>query len=333
MLKEKIPALERVVGKEIDLSKKNEINLKAMAQKCQLAANLLIDKDSKRDSHVEYNLTGSIIKRYQEQAYKSGRKFKLENGEYVEITPSCPWVNIKGYFPLRRDFEIEYDQEAENYIADMEFHDEDLPSEVTLKKELLEIFNKRLDERIKRKNFVIDHNILDKNSNLAIKKRTKDEKLIRERLAPYERFHKVEDHTLLVNNIIRLKDLKRRIDCIESLQQEKKNSFQEIENCMLAKRKDKGELQLKKSLMRKANQPENTVTHDRNGKLNELETELCSRINMEPHQFHSIKQALAFEAVRQGYVELAVGEKEEPCFKRTPDHRIMEIFDFVVTRK
>ena len=63
--------------------------------------------------------------------------------------------------PLRADFDIEYDNDAELFLAEMEFTEEDSEQEISMKKKILEIYNKRLDERLKRKKFVIEREILD----------------------------------------------------------------------------------------------------------------------------------------------------------------------------
>lgn len=63
--------------------------------------------------------------------------------------------------PLRGDFDIEYDNDAELLLAEMEFNDDDKESELKMKYKLLEIYNARLDERIKRKKFVIERDLLD----------------------------------------------------------------------------------------------------------------------------------------------------------------------------
>jgi transcriptional adapter 2-alpha len=63
--------------------------------------------------------------------------------------------------PLRGDFDIEYDNDAELLLAEMEFNDDDKESELKMKYKLLEIYNARLDERIKRKKFVIERGLLD----------------------------------------------------------------------------------------------------------------------------------------------------------------------------
>lgn len=49
--------------------------------------------------------------------------------------------------PLRREFDVEYDNEAELLLAEMEFLDDDTEEEIKIKDNILEIYNKRLEER------------------------------------------------------------------------------------------------------------------------------------------------------------------------------------------
>ena len=63
--------------------------------------------------------------------------------------------------PKRGDFDIEYDNDAELLLAEMEFNDDDKESELKMKFKLLDIYNARLDERIKRKKIVIERGLLD----------------------------------------------------------------------------------------------------------------------------------------------------------------------------
>ena len=63
-------------------------------------------------------------------------------------------VNVKslvGYMPYRKDFEVEYDDEAESRICEMEFSSQDTEEETNLKFQVLKYYNLRLDERIRRK--------------------------------------------------------------------------------------------------------------------------------------------------------------------------------------
>ena len=69
--------------------------------------------------------------------------------------------SLVGYMPKRGDFDTEYDDEAETRIWEMEFNDDDNEEETRLKFQVLEYYNARLDERIRRKKFVIDRGLLD----------------------------------------------------------------------------------------------------------------------------------------------------------------------------
>ena len=53
--------------------------------------------------------------------------------------------------PKRGDFEVEYDNDAELLLAEMEFTDEDTEDEKAMKFRLIDIYNEKLNERIRRK--------------------------------------------------------------------------------------------------------------------------------------------------------------------------------------
>lgn len=62
--------------------------------------------------------------------------------------------------PKRGDFDIEFDNDAELLLAEMEFNDDDKQYEIDMKMKVLDIYNLRLDERIKRKQFVIERDLV-----------------------------------------------------------------------------------------------------------------------------------------------------------------------------
>ena len=114
--------------------------------------------------------------------------------------------------PRRGDFEVEYDNDAELLLAEMEFNDDDTEEELKMKFKLMDIYNQKLTERIKRKNFVISRNLLDlrEQANLE-KKRTKEEKEIYNMMKVFARFNSQEDHEKLVQGIIRERQIRQRI--------------------------------------------------------------------------------------------------------------------------
>ncbi|KAL5575844.1 hypothetical protein UlMin_017543 [Ulmus minor] len=69
-------------------------------------------------------------------------------------------LELSGYNPKRQEFDIEYDNDAEQLLADMEFKDTDTEDEHELKLRVLQIYSKKLDERQRRKDFILERNLL-----------------------------------------------------------------------------------------------------------------------------------------------------------------------------
>jgi hypothetical protein len=61
-----------------------------------------------------------------------------------------------GYLPLRKDFDVTYDHCAEEYLAYMEINEDDTEEEKNLKLEMLKGYYFKLEERIKKINFVLE---------------------------------------------------------------------------------------------------------------------------------------------------------------------------------
>ena len=51
--------------------------------------------------------------------------------------------------------------DAELLLADMEFFNEDSPYDINLKSKVIDSYNSRIDERIRRKKFVIERGLVD----------------------------------------------------------------------------------------------------------------------------------------------------------------------------
>ena len=98
---------------------------------------------------------------------ETGLKFKDRN-EALQRIAQLPGADLPGYMPLREDFEIEYENDAENMLADMEFSPDDHPSEVELKLQVIQIYNLKLAERDRRKRFVIDRGLIDVKAQQAV---------------------------------------------------------------------------------------------------------------------------------------------------------------------
>lgn len=72
---------------------------------------------------------------------------------------------------LRGDFETDYENDAELILADLAFNDDDNPTErgskikiyniLDLKLRMVEIYNQKLDERARRKQFILERGLLE----------------------------------------------------------------------------------------------------------------------------------------------------------------------------
>ena len=89
---------------------------------------------------------------------------------------------------------------------------EDHPSERALKLEVIQIYNKKLDERNKRKRFAIDRGLVDfKKQQQQERKRTKEERDLVARLRIFARFQTAEEHEALVDGLIKARKLRSQI--------------------------------------------------------------------------------------------------------------------------
>ena len=118
-----------------------------------------------------------------------------------------------GYNPLRKEFNIEHDNDAELLLSELEFFDDDKIQEKRLKFEIIDLYNQRLDERIKRKNFVIERELVDVKKIQGLEKRkNKREKEIFQSIKMFMRFLSKDEFDLLLANLAEEQELKQRIE-------------------------------------------------------------------------------------------------------------------------
>ena len=120
---------------------------------------------------------------------------------------------VVGYQPKRGDFDQEYDMDAELLLADMEFFDDDNDENNHLKNSIIELYNARLDERIRRKKFVIERGLLDiKRTQKFERKRSKEERDIINSMKIFARFNTEEEHQKIISNLIKERTLREAIE-------------------------------------------------------------------------------------------------------------------------
>jgi len=119
---------------------------------------------------------------------------------------------LAGFMPRRGDFDVEWENDAEAAIADMEFVRGDTPEDRELKLKVLQIYNEKLDEREKRKKFVLNRHLFDYRQYVQNDlKIPMDERDLIHRMRLFERFHTPDEHKKFILDILKAKRLRKEI--------------------------------------------------------------------------------------------------------------------------
>ncbi len=95
----------------------------------------------------------------------------------------------------------------------MEYFEDDTEQDIKLKNDVIDLYNARIDERIRRKKFVIERGLLDfKKTQKQERKKTKEERDIINSMKIFARFDTAEDHEKLVNNLLKERLLREVIE-------------------------------------------------------------------------------------------------------------------------
>ena len=147
------------------------------------------------------------------------RRAKNEPGFEANVLPprledckKLPGSELAGYMPRRGDFDMEWDNDAEKTIAEMEFTSDDTKDDRELKLDVIRIFNAKLDEREKRKKFIIEQGLLNYRENQEkMWRMAPDERHLIQRMRLFARYHTKEEHEAFVKKIIEAKRLRKEI--------------------------------------------------------------------------------------------------------------------------
>lgn len=150
----------------------------------------------------------------------------------VDISPSEQ--QELGYMPCRDDYEREYDNEAESLISQLSVAPEEEELEVALKLAQVDMYSRRLRERLRRKSLARDYRLLEQfcqsKASPAPKKRPHrdDDRELQERMRVFCQFQSAADHEKLFENLEREKELKSRI---KELMRYRRNGITKLEEC------------------------------------------------------------------------------------------------------
>jgi len=131
-------------------------------------------------------------------------------GKPLVSNPACH--EIAGYLPGRLDFDIEYENDAELSVKDLQFGFDDDLAENELKLLILDIYNSRLTVRADRKRVMFEHNLVDYRRNQAIeKRRSREERELVNKAKPFARLMPNRDFEDFVNGLLQEWRLRREI--------------------------------------------------------------------------------------------------------------------------
>ncbi|KAA8535454.1 hypothetical protein F0562_030457 [Nyssa sinensis] len=148
-------------------------------------------------------------------------------------------TELKGYNSKRQEFETEYDNDAEQLLADMEFKDSENDAERELKLRVLRIYLKRLDERKRWKDFILERNLLY--PNRFEKNLSPEEREIYWHYKVFMRFHSKEEHEELLRSVIEEHRVLQRIQDLQEAQAAGCRTSAEAERYTEQKRKREAE--------------------------------------------------------------------------------------------
>lgn len=147
-----------------------------------------------------------------------------------EEVKKLPGAELAGYMPRRGDFDLEWENDADTLLEDMEFLPDDTPEERDIKIKVIEIYNSKLDEREKRKQFLKDHDLLDyRKKQKEDRKLPADERDLVNRMRLFTRFHSAEEHKKLLNELLKAKRLRKEIARLQMYQRMGFTSLLDVE--------------------------------------------------------------------------------------------------------
>ena len=145
---------------------------------------------------------------------------------------------LTGYNVKRNEFDPEYDIEAELPLAEMEFRELDTEEDRKLKIRMIEIYNERLVERQRRKNFILERGLLNvKKQQTFEKKRSQYERDLHGTLRVFMRYLTQSEYDVLLEGLAAENKIRTRIGVLKEYRRNGITTLQEGENYDVEKKR------------------------------------------------------------------------------------------------
>ncbi|KAK1317434.1 Transcriptional adapter ADA2 [Acorus calamus] len=154
-------------------------------------------------------------------------------------------TELSGYNSKRQEFDPEYDNDAEQPLAEMEFKDNDSEIDRELKIRVLHNYISRLDERKRRKDFILERNLLYPNP--LEKDLSNEGKEIYQRYKVFMRFHSQEEHDALIEVLLTQQSIQKKIRELQECRAVGCHTMAEVKSYLAQKRKKESEANARKA--------------------------------------------------------------------------------------
>ncbi|KAI8909605.1 hypothetical protein EDD86DRAFT_205837 [Gorgonomyces haynaldii] len=160
------------------------------------------------------NMTGRIDQENGKRVKARPPGYTVKKLQKLPRAPASGPANhdIAGFMPGRKEFDQEFDNDAEQHVKDMEFLEDDTPAEIELKCAMLNVYNTTLQRRAERKKFVFERGLQDFRKILGNeKKRSKEEKDACNKYRVFARMLTAQDFDIFMDGIVQELKIRARI--------------------------------------------------------------------------------------------------------------------------
>ena len=184
----------------------------------------------KKENLEKYNNSNFIETNLNEKANnikkRNSRTTKNSNRNSNGINSA---EEIVGYWPKRDEFDIEFLNDAELELAELDFYDDENEDYKKIKFDVLTAYNYQLDEREIRRKFLIEKGLLNlKRQNNIECKLNKEDREILNFIKFTARFFKQSEFYDLFEGLILEKNLKQKINQLRNFQKIDKNKNEKL---------------------------------------------------------------------------------------------------------
>lgn len=249
-------------------------------------------------------------------------------------------VDSAGWMSKREDFVYDWDNEQEEMMAELELSIDDSKQEHELVTQILEIYNEKLLERHRRKEFATKHGLVSfKKYVETVEKLPEEEKEVREKLKPFMRLLTKVELDKCVAGILEERELR---DVLAKYRRGRELGAKSVKECSqlvkagdLPRKRDHAEMRREPGIgasdaeLRMAFTGRDIDLPFQAGAelLTRRELKLCSALKITVHQYVIVKEVLVRESARTGHLR----KKDAKGMVRLDSMKVYRIYDYLLS--